>query len=428
MSKNYLDTKQFINVVYNEPLDFGRFWFYLLSQLNQLSSYEHYYIYRLPSLTLALLSLFFLQLIMRKLNFNYVSSIGGLFLFTFWSLYGANGISLRPESMYMFSTILSIYAGVIFKDKKIGKVYFLSLIINFISFSMHPNGIFGFLINLFTLIYYRKIIKLKYLLLLIPVGCVGLILFYVSLTWDSTLQDFVNGYMYNANTSFHKLPFYREYQRYFDLFNAYPLVVPFILIALISLFFKSKSELEKIIKYIFFISLIYLLLLPVKWHYYFSVAIPSVSILFAYVLESSPRITFNNKTYSINYLVLLVLFVNIGIYQYSQAKEYTMLRSQIHKEAFWQDAVIKQVKNEVSGKKIAAPTVFFPYLDQSLFVPYNEFGEIKFIYRSALIKPDYLITTLKDSPEEIMKNYSIQMEYKRAIYFQGIPYNLYAIK
>ncbi|MEI7026122.1 hypothetical protein [Paenibacillus sp. y28] len=428
MAEHYAATGEFINIVYDAPLDFGRFWFYLLSQLTLIAPYEQYFVYRLPSLLLSICSLVVLARMMSVLRFKPVSAVCGLALFSFWTVYGATGISLRPESIYIFSTLLSLYAGMTLGERGIGPRFVLVLLFNFIAFAMHPNGIFGFAVLGLALLYFRKRLSLKPVLLLVPVSAAGLALLYALLTWDSTWAAFMEGYLYNAGTDYHQVPFYKEYQRYIGLASNYLLILPFFLIAFVALLLKTEATSMRFVKLTFWLSIAYLFFLPVKWHYYFSVAVPPVCILFAYFHEHSPVITIRSRRISFISIILAFLVSSVAVYEYDQAKENAMLRAMLGRNVFWMDAMNQQAQQVVAGKKIAAPTVFFPYLTSGTFVPYNEFGEVKFTYRSQPVQPDYLITTLRENRGQLMDKWGMTLEYEQSLLFQGVPYTLYSVK
>ncbi|WP_457619052.1 arabinosyltransferase domain-containing protein [Lutibacter sp.] len=407
-ANNYLETGRFINEVYdiNYDISFTKTLAAILAVIGNFTDFSYLFA-RLPFFLLSIGILFLLHRLFLLLNIDRAYIIVSLLSMTIWLGYTT---IIRAESLYMFSILFSVFSVVYYVKYKTSHILFIAILLNALSFSIHPNGIFGYIVLLIGFIlFFKQVTKKDYIYIVSGIILGGIVLYY-SLLWYQSIDEFLLSYYQLKNDDEHSIPFYHEYSRYVNLLLGAKLFAPVFIFSISGLllkimFWKKNNKLEQFLIISAIASLLYLFFLPVKWNYYFSVAIPILLIFIPYLL----------KYLSIAFSKILIVFFSLILI-------FFLLKNVTHNEIFLETfhipservVLLQKLKKQTQNAKILLPPVMFPYLKGD--------GRELFFADEYIDQVDYVIPVLNSDVRYLKEK---GFEYKLSFIFQEYNINLY---
>jgi hypothetical protein len=387
----------------NAEAPFLRLWAYVLGFVGSACGFSPraYFIYRIPNLVLSLLALFVLDKTLRHISVSAGCRALGLGLMTLWFCVAAAGISCRPDVCYVFAITMSILAHVRFSqgDKKL---LYVSMLLNALAASIHPNGMVGFMVNAITVVMERKALRTRDVVGILICGCVSLLVLVKILAWNGSVAHFLSVLESDQADPAHSLPFYKEYIRVAALLVYDTPVVPFFALALVPLFSRRTPQ-KNFLRACVLGALAYLVLFPSKWDHYYSILVPALSMLlalFAQSFEQEKRKVLAAVLSGCLACFLLIAAVNDSVN--------SVLFQSLLLHTKWVRAA-QSLQSATRGKVVSASPVFYPYLVQAHMPGADERG----------ISPDYKITYYDEMPQPGMR-------FAQTIRFEGKYFNVYA--
>jgi len=297
-------------------------------------------------------------------------------------------------------------------------ILLVAILINALSFSIHPNGIFGYFVLLIGFImFFREVSKKDYIYIVSGIILGGLISYY-SLLWYQSIDEFWLSYNQTKEDSVHSIPFYKEYLRYLYLFLYFELVIPIFILSFAGLFLKLRfwKESEKLERFLIIsaiASLLYLFFLPVKWNYYFSVSFPIMVIFIAYLLQylSHDR-NHLSKILSVflSFILIILFFKNF------KQNEMFLETFQIPSQRL---ILLHKLKEQTQNAKVLLSPILFPYLrgeGRELFFSDEDVDQVDYV-----ILGKEVTLYLKELAHLKEKGF----EYQFSFQFQGDNYSLF---
>jgi hypothetical protein len=236
---------------------------------------------------------------------------------------------------------------------------------------------------------------------------VGGIVLYYSLLWYQSIDEFLISFNEAKSHPFYSIAFYYdEHLRYVNFLLDTKLYMSAILLSVSGLFikiisWKSNNKLEQFFIISAIASLLYLFFLPIKWNYYFTVAIPIFVIFIPYTLKYF-SITFS-KILIVIFSFILILFLGKNV-----------TRNEMFLETFHipsQDVVVLQkLKKQTQNAKILSIIKMYPYLKGD--------GRELFFTNRYIDKVDYVIEFSERSDIAYLK--AKGFEYQYSFQFQKI--------
>jgi hypothetical protein len=405
---SYLETGRFINGIdhLNHDLSFSKTLAAILAIIAYLTDFSYLFA-RLPFFLLSIGILFLLHRIFLLLKMDRTYIFVSLLSMTIWLSYHT---IIRPESIYMFSILFSVFSVLYYVKYKTSLILCIAILINALSFSTHPNGIFGYIILLIGFIVFFKQVTKKDYIYIISGIILGAVVCYYSLLWYQSIDEFLYSYSQIKNDDGHTVPFYYEYSRYIDFFNYYQYFIPAFILSLVGLSiklvcWKESNKLEQFLIISAIASLLYLLFLPVKWYYYFCVSIPLLIIFIPYLLQKL-SITFS-KILIVFFSFILILFLLTNVKYNEMFLETLHIPSE-------RVVLLQKLKKQTQNAKIFLPPIMFPYLKgdgRELFFGYKDIDKV-----------DYVIHVLYSDTTYLKgKGFEYQFSFK----FQGKNIGLY---
>lgn len=411
-ANNYLETGRFINEVYdiNYDISFTKTLAAILAIIGNFTDF--YYLFaRLPFFLLSIGTLFLLHRLFLLLNIDRVYIIVSLLSMTIWLGYTT---IIRAESVYMFSILFSVFSVLYYVKYKTTLILFIAILLNALSFSIHPNGIFGYVVLLIGFIlFFKQVTKKDYIYIVSGIMLGGIVLYY-SLLWYQSIDEFLRSYNQLKNDDNHSIPFYDEYSRYVDLLLGAKLFVPVFILSVTGLLlkiisWKENNKLEQFLIISAIASLLYLFFLPVKWNYYFSVSIPILVIFIPYLLKYL-SITFSK------FLIVFLSFILI-FFLLKNVKQNEMFLETFHIPSE-RVLLLQKLKKQTQNAKILLPPIMFPYLKgdgRELFFADEYIDQVDYVI--PVLNSD--VTYLKEKGFEYQFSFIFQ-QYNTGLYYK--PY------
>jgi hypothetical protein len=410
IANNYLETSRFVNDVYNLNYDiaFTKTLIAILAVIGNLTDFSYLFA-RLPFFLLSIGTLFLLNRLFLLLNIDRAYIIVSLLSMTIWFGYT---MIIRAESIYMFSILFSVFSVLYYVKYKTSQILFVAILINALSFSIHPNGIFGYVVLFIGFIlFFKQVTKKDYIYIVSGIILGGIVLYY-SLLWYQSIDEFLLSYYELKNNDEHSIPFYHEYSRYVDLLLGAKLFIPVFILSISGLllkiiFWKENNKLEQFLIISAIASLLYLFFLPVKWNYYFSVSIPILIIFIPYLLKSL-SITFSKI------LIVLLSFILI-LFLLKNVKQNEMFLETFHIPSE-RVLLLQKLKKQTQNAKILLPPIMFPYLKgdgRELFFADEYIDQVEYVI--PVLNSD--VTYLKEKGFEYQFSFKFQ-EYNISLFYK----------
>lgn len=412
-ANNYLETGRFINEIGNmtHDISFMKILVAIVAFIGSFTDFSYLFA-RLPSFFLSIGIILLLHRLFLLLKIDRAYIMVGLLSMTIWL---GHQIIVRPEHIYMFAILFSVFSVVYYVQYKTSQILFVAILINALSFSSHPNGIVGYIILLIGFIVFFKQVTKKDYIYIISGIIVGGILLYYSLLWYQSIDEFLLAYNEAKDYEHNYMPFYYEYVRYVSLLlYAKPFIPAFILsfcgLFIKIIFWKDNNKLEQFLIISAIASLLYLFFLPIKWNYYFSVAIPILVIFIPYTLKYF-SITLS-KILIVFFSFIMILFLCKNIARNEMFFETFNIPSQ-------RLVVLQKLKKQTQNAKILSNIKMYPYLKGD--------GRELFFTNRYIDKVDYVITFsertdityLKAKGFEYQYSFQFQKYYKMDLFYKS---------
>jgi len=414
-ANNYLETGRFINDVgHNSEISFMKTFVAVLAAIGNFTDFSYFFA-RVPFFLISIATLFLLHKLLILLNIDSSYAIVSSLSLTIWFGYT---MIVRPENIYMFSILFSVFSVVYYVKYKKSFILLLAILINALSFSIHPNGILGYLVLLIGFIMFFREVSQKDYIYIVSGIILGGIISYYSLLWYQSIDEFWLSYNRIKEDSVHTIPFYKEYLRYLYLFLSFELVIPIFILSFAGLFlklrfWKESQKLERFLIISAIASLLYLFFLPVKWNYYFSVSVPIMVIFIAYLLQyfSHDR-NHLSKILSVflSFILIILFFKNF------KQNEMFLETFQIPSQRL---ILLQKLKEQTQNAKVLLSPILFPYLrgeGRELFFSDEDVDQVDYV-----ILGKEVTLYLKELASLKEKGF----EYQFSFQFQGDNYSLF---
>jgi hypothetical protein len=376
IANNYLETSRFTNEVYhlNYDIAFTKTLLAFLAVIGNLTDFSYFFA-RLPFFMISIANIFLLHRVLLLLKIEKLYTLVILLSMTIWLGYST---MVRAETIYIFSILFSVFSVLYYVKYKTSLILFFAILINALSFSTHPNGIFGYIVLFIGfIIFFKQVTKKDYVYIVSGIILGAIVLFY-SLLWYQSIDEFLISFNEMKNDNQHTVPFYYEYSRYINLFLAYKLFIPVFILSLIGLSiklvsWKESNKLERFLMISAIVSLLYLLFLPAKFISYFSVPVPILLIFIAYLLQYLS----NNfsKFLIVFFSCLLILFFLKNFTRNDSFLENFNIASQ-------RIVILKKLKEETKNAKVLTLPMMFPYLKgdgRKLYYSYKYIDQVDYV-------------------------------------------------
>jgi hypothetical protein len=419
--KKYLDTGRFsLGLALADPeLTFSKPWYWFMSFFHNGSTESggSYLLYRLPGLLMSFASLFLLHDLLKKISNNAEHSYYRLISLSFMSIWFiiGQGVSIRPEAFYTFAIMLAIYAGYLYSTGKVN-LLLLSILLSGVSFSIHPNGIFAIFINIYTVIYYWSETKGSNTYKLVCFFFISAIISATLILWNLSLSDWVNAFAVISQDPGHSKSIWQEYIRYKSLLlNYFPFSIIILLITMTSLIYKAEGF-AKYLKILLISGILYLILQPTKWAYYYAILIPILSVLTSYNLDRFDKHSWARGCFSSPVFLILVhvLVMASSLMYLNNEAILSNLRADGNSGGRYNRLIA--MREIIANKKTLMRFQLYPY-----------FNQVQMISLDSKDKPEYVIWNMLNTKEQLEKRYNLTLKYNEVFKFQDRVYILYSV-
>ena len=411
-AKNYLETGRFINEItyMSHDISFSKTLVAIVAFIGSFTDFSYFFA-RLPPFILSIAILLLLHRLFLLLKIDRAYIIVSLLSMTMWL---GHRMVIRPEYIYMFAILFSVFSVVYYVKYKNSLILFVAILINALSVSSHPNGIVGYIVLLIGfLVFFKQVTKKDYIYIISGIIVGGIVLYY-SLLWYQSIDEFLISFNEAKSHPFYSGPFYHEHLRYISFLLDTKLFISAILLSVSGLFikiisWKKNNKLEQFFVISAIASLLYLFFLPIKWNYYFTLAIPIFVIFIPYTLKYFSK-TFS-KILIVIFSFILILFLGKNVTRNEMFFETFNIPSQ-------RVVVLEKLKKQTQNSKVLASIKMYPYLEGD--------GRELYFTKRYIDKVDYVIefsarsdiAYLKAKGFEYQYSFQFQKTYKMDLFYK----------